>query len=128
MSRSIPRRLSIKNAIKPSPEEMNFATLMFHIAGSNAFRFAQVTGAKNPLPAKVEGLTKDTAKPAAIEWQRRALALFRGLGRRDREARVLNRLGDLSRKTGAMSDAERYFAEAQKLARNILQDLSRGSA
>ncbi|MEO8678425.1 MAG: CHAT domain-containing protein [Vicinamibacterales bacterium] len=55
--------------------------------------------------------------PGAIEGQRRALALFRALGRRDREARVLNRLGDLSRKVGEIDDAERYFREALPAAR-----------
>jgi CHAT domain-containing protein len=53
----------------------------------------------------------------AIERQRRALDMFRSLGRRDREARVLNRLGDLSRKIGEVSDSERYFQEALPLAR-----------
>jgi len=53
----------------------------------------------------------------AIERQRRALELFRSLGRRDREGRVLNRLGDLSRKIGEVSDSERYFQEALPLAR-----------
>jgi len=54
--------------------------------------------------------------PAAFEGQRRALQMFRALGRRDREARVLNRLGDLSRKLGDVSDSERSFAEALPLA------------
>ena len=53
----------------------------------------------------------------AIERQRRALDMFRSLERRDREARVLNRLGDLSRKIGEVSDSERYFQEALPLAR-----------
>jgi CHAT domain-containing protein/tetratricopeptide (TPR) repeat protein len=56
-------------------------------------------------------------QPGAIDWQLRALEAFRALGQRDREARVLNRLGDLSRKIGEVSDAERYFQEALPLAR-----------
>ncbi|MBY0495518.1 MAG: CHAT domain-containing protein [Cyanobacteria bacterium] len=54
--------------------------------------------------------------PAAIEWQLRALELFRQIDQKDRQSRVLNRLGDLSRKVGAVADAERYFALAQPLA------------
>lgn len=57
--------------------------------------------------------------PEAIEWQRRALSMFRDLGRRDREARVLNRLGDLSRKVGEIGDAQRYFEDALPLARAL---------
>ncbi len=56
-------------------------------------------------------------QPGAIVLQRRALEMFRALGRRDREARVLNRLGDLSRKVGEANDAERYFQEALPIAR-----------
>jgi len=55
--------------------------------------------------------------PGAIEWQLRALELFRRLGQIDRQGRVLNRLGDLSRKVGEVVDAERYFDEALPLAR-----------
>jgi CHAT domain-containing protein/tetratricopeptide (TPR) repeat protein len=61
--------------------------------------------------------------PGAIEWQLRALALFRRLGQVERQARVLNRLGDLSRKIGEVVDAERYFEEALPLAQ-ASQDLS----
>jgi CHAT domain-containing protein len=57
--------------------------------------------------------------PGAIEWQRRALEMFRALGRRDRESRVLNRLGDLSRKVGEVADSERLFREALPLAREV---------
>ena len=57
--------------------------------------------------------------PGAIEWQRRALDMFRALGHRDREARVLNRLGDLSRKVGEIADSERFFGEALPLARDV---------
>jgi CHAT domain-containing protein/Tfp pilus assembly protein PilF len=55
--------------------------------------------------------------PGAIDLQLRATALFRQLGRRDRLARALNRLGDYSRKVGEVADAERYFQEALPLAR-----------
>ena len=58
-------------------------------------------------------------QPGAISWQRRALELFRTVRYRDREARVLNRLGDLSRKVGEVGEAERYFAEALPLAREV---------
>ena len=37
----------------------------------------------------------------------------------DREARVLNRLGDLSRKVGEVADSERFFREALPLAREV---------
>jgi CHAT domain-containing protein/tetratricopeptide (TPR) repeat protein len=57
--------------------------------------------------------------PGAIEWQRRALDMFRAIARHDREARVLNRLGDLSRKVGEVVDAERFFREALALAREV---------
>ena len=55
--------------------------------------------------------------PGAIEWQLRALELFRRLRQTDRQSRVLNRLGDLSRKVGEVVDAEKYFEEALPLAR-----------
>jgi CHAT domain-containing protein len=55
--------------------------------------------------------------PAAVQEQARALEMFRRLGRPDREARVLNRLGDLSRKTGEVVDSEKYFEQALPLAR-----------
>jgi CHAT domain-containing protein/tetratricopeptide (TPR) repeat protein len=55
--------------------------------------------------------------PQAIELLQRATALFESLGRRDRQARVLNRLGDLSRKVGEVEAAEQFFAEAMPLAR-----------
>jgi CHAT domain-containing protein/tetratricopeptide (TPR) repeat protein len=57
--------------------------------------------------------------PGAIEWQHRALDMFRALGHRDREARVLNRLGDLSRKVGEVTDSEQFFREALPLARDV---------
>lgn len=53
----------------------------------------------------------------AIEWQQRALSLFRELGFTDRQSRALNRLGDYSRKVGEIAASERYFAEALPLAR-----------
>jgi len=55
----------------------------------------------------------------AIESQKRALDLFRSTGRRDREARVLDRLGDLSRKIGEVEQAEHYFAQALPMARAV---------
>jgi tetratricopeptide (TPR) repeat protein len=54
--------------------------------------------------------------PAAIEEMKRALALFRQVGRRDRESRALNRLGDLSRKVGEVVESEAYFKEAIPIA------------
>jgi CHAT domain-containing protein/Tfp pilus assembly protein PilF len=54
--------------------------------------------------------------PTAIEWHQRALALFREVGIRDREARVLNRLGDSWRQTGDVVQAERAFELALPLA------------
>ncbi len=54
--------------------------------------------------------------PGAIEWQQGALVLFREIGCRDRESRVLNRLGDLSRKVGAIRDSEQYFQQALPIA------------
>ena len=56
--------------------------------------------------------------PGAIELQRKALTMFREIGRRDREARVLNRLGDLSRKVGEVTASESYFSQALPLARD----------
>jgi CHAT domain-containing protein/Tfp pilus assembly protein PilF len=55
--------------------------------------------------------------PGALETQKRALEMFRGIGRTDREGRVLNRLGDLSRKLGDVAEAERYFEQALPLSR-----------
>jgi CHAT domain-containing protein len=57
--------------------------------------------------------------PGAIEWQLQALERFRAIGHRERQARALNRLGDLSRKIGAVSDAEHYFTQALPLARGV---------
>jgi len=57
--------------------------------------------------------------PGAIELQKRALQMFRALDRRDRESRVLNRLGDLSRKVGEVGDAERYLSDALPLAQSV---------
>ena len=54
--------------------------------------------------------------PAAIEWQLRALELFRQIDQKDRQSRVLNRLGDLSRKVGAVTNADGYFEQALPLA------------
>lgn len=54
--------------------------------------------------------------PNAILEQRRALDLYRSIGPHPYEARVLNRLGDLSRKVGAVTDSERYFQQALPIA------------
>ncbi len=45
---------------KANPAEMNFASLMVHIAGSNRFRFAQVSEDKSPAPATPKQWTKAT--------------------------------------------------------------------
>ena len=37
-------------SFKPNPEEMTFGEQMLHIAGSNVFRFNQITGIKPPFP------------------------------------------------------------------------------
>ena len=55
--------------------------------------------------------------PGAIEWQKRALAMFRTLGRRDRESRALDRLGDYARKVGDIRESEAYFRDALPIAR-----------
>jgi uncharacterized damage-inducible protein DinB len=44
-------------SFKPNPEEMTFGEQMLHIAGSNVFRFNQITGIKPPFPF-------DPSKPA----------------------------------------------------------------
>jgi uncharacterized damage-inducible protein DinB len=46
---------------KPNPAEMNFASLMIHIADSNRFRFAQVSGDKTPAP------------PAPKQWNKASI-------------------------------------------------------
>ncbi len=50
-----------KYGFKVSEEEMSFATLMIHIATSNAFRFAQIAGQPTPL-AIPESIPKAEAK------------------------------------------------------------------
>jgi len=72
--------------------------------------------------ARVHDSLGDT--PGALEWQLRALDLFRRLGRVDRQSRVFNRLGDLSRKLGEIADAERYFDQALPLAREAQDAVS----
>jgi uncharacterized damage-inducible protein DinB len=47
---------------KPNPEEMSFGEQMIHIAGSNIFRFNQITGIKPPF-------VFDPAKPLASDKQ-----------------------------------------------------------
>jgi len=43
-------------SFKPNPDEMTFGEQMVHIAGSNVYRFNQITGIKPPFPL-------DPAKP-----------------------------------------------------------------
>ena len=48
---------------KPNPEQMSFGEQMVHIAGSNVFRFQQITGEKPPFaldPAKEPPSDKDS--------------------------------------------------------------------
>jgi hypothetical protein len=53
-----------KYGFKTSDEEMTFAALMIHIATSNAFRFAQISGKPNPV--HVPGtIPKEQAKEIA---------------------------------------------------------------
>jgi uncharacterized damage-inducible protein DinB len=47
---------------KPNPDEMTFGEQMIHIAGSNVFRFQQITGVQPPFPF-------DPAKPPAPNKQ-----------------------------------------------------------
>ena len=54
--------------------------------------------------------------PASLETQKRALALFREIGHRDRESRVLNRLGLMSYKIGEVGDSEAYYTQAAPVA------------
>jgi len=41
-------------SFRPNPEEMTFGEQMVHIAGSNVFRFNQITGIKSPFPMDPE--------------------------------------------------------------------------
>jgi uncharacterized damage-inducible protein DinB len=47
---------------KPNPDEMTFGEQMVHLAGSNIFRFNQITGIQPPFPF-------DPGKPAAADKQ-----------------------------------------------------------
>jgi hypothetical protein len=47
---------------KPSPEEMTFGEQMIHLAGSNIFRFSQITGIKPRFEFDIE-------KPPATDKQ-----------------------------------------------------------
>ena len=47
-------------SFKPNPEEFSFGELMLHIAGAQAFRFAQVAGVKAPLE-RADKADKETA-------------------------------------------------------------------
>lgn len=49
-------------SFKPNPEEMTFGEQMVHIAGSNVFRFNQITGIQPPFPF-------DPARPPASDKQ-----------------------------------------------------------
>lgn len=57
--------------------------------------------------------------PRAIATIERALPLYRALGMRGRSSRALDRLGDLARKTGEVTAAERYLADALPIARAV---------
>jgi uncharacterized damage-inducible protein DinB len=51
-------------AFKPNPDEMTFGEQIVHIAGSNVFRFQQITGVEPPFPfnpAKLPPTDKATA-------------------------------------------------------------------
>jgi len=51
-------------SFKPNPEEMTFGEQMIHIAGSNVYRFHQITGIKPPFawdPEKPIASDKETA-------------------------------------------------------------------
>lgn len=51
-------------SFKPNPEEMSFGEQMIHIAGSNVFRFQQITGIKPPFefdPGKTIASDKESA-------------------------------------------------------------------
>jgi len=55
-----------KYGFKVAPEEMSFAALMLHIAGSQAFRFAQITG--KPMPFEMpKTLPKESAKEIVVK-------------------------------------------------------------
>ena len=49
-------------SFKPNPDEMTFGEQMIHIAGSNVFRFQQISGVKPPF-------VFDPAKPPASDKQ-----------------------------------------------------------
>lgn len=55
-----------KYGFKVAPEEMSFVALMLHIAGSQAFRFAQVAGQPNPV-AMPQELPKESAKEVVLK-------------------------------------------------------------
>lgn len=57
--------------------------------------------------------------PTAIEYQLRALPVVEALQLRGRTSRVLDRLGDMSRKTGDVVKAEEYLAAALPIAREV---------
>jgi CHAT domain-containing protein/Tfp pilus assembly protein PilF len=54
---------------------------------------------------------------SSLTTQLRALQLFTQLGRPDRESRVHNRIAEMYRKMGAVTDAERHYDLALPLAR-----------
>jgi uncharacterized damage-inducible protein DinB len=56
---------------KVDPGEMSFAALMIHIAGSQAFRLAQVAGVDYPLLAPKE-IPKEKAKEIAMNMLRQS--------------------------------------------------------
>jgi uncharacterized damage-inducible protein DinB len=51
-------------SFKPNPEEMTFGEQMIHVAGSNVYRFREITGVQPPFPfdpSKVPASDKATA-------------------------------------------------------------------
>ncbi len=51
-------------SFKPNPEEMSFGEQMIHIAGSNIYRFREITGIQPPFsfdPSKIPASDKATA-------------------------------------------------------------------
>ena len=57
--------------------------------------------------------------PGSVERLRRALPIMEEAGLRDRQGRTLDRLGDLARKTGEIAAAEKLFADALVIVRDV---------
>jgi uncharacterized damage-inducible protein DinB len=52
-------------SFKPNPDEMTFGEQIVHIAGANAYRFNEITGAKPPFEFKPDKMPTD--KAAAVK-------------------------------------------------------------